>query len=127
MEYQILKGFIPSVKGKKESVKHILVEQKLEYIWITQNNRIGNNKMNICILQGKIISKIEYKFIINSKNKAIACFEMELLDKTIIRVKAYNDLADKCYRELSTGNEISIVGKLETIEEINLQEIYIIN
>ena len=83
--------------------------------------------MNICILQGKIISKIEYKFIINSKNKAITYFEMELLDKNIIKIKAYNDMADKCYRILSTGNEISIVGKLETIEEINLQEIYIIN
>ena len=80
--------------------------------------------MNICILQGKIISKIEYKFIINSKNKAIVCFEIELLDKTIIKVKAYNDLADKCYRELSTGNEICIEGIVETSGEVEIQEIY---
>ena len=82
--------------------------------------------MNMCILQGKIISKIEYKFIINSKNKAIAYFEMELLNKNIIKVKAYNDLADKCYRKLSTGNEICIVGILETSGEIEIQEIYVI-
>ena len=82
--------------------------------------------MNICILQGKIISKIEYKFIINSKNKLIAYFEMELLDKNIIKVKAYNDLADKCYRKLFTGNKICIEGILETTGEIELQEIYLI-
>ena len=81
--------------------------------------------MNICILQGKIISKIEYKFIINSKNKAIAYFEMELLDKNIINVKAYNDLADKCYRRLLTGNEIYIEGILETSGGIEIQEIYV--
>ena len=81
--------------------------------------------MNICILQGKIISKIEYKFIINSKNKAIAYFEMELLDKNIINVKAYNDLADKCYRRLMTGNKIYIEGILETSGGIEIQEIYV--
>ena len=80
--------------------------------------------MNICILQGKIISKIEYKFIINSKNKAIAYFEIELLDKNIIRVKAYNNLADKCYRKLSTGNKICIEGILETSGVVEIQEIY---
>ncbi len=82
--------------------------------------------MNICILQGKIISKIEYKFIINSKDKAIAYFEMELIGKTIIKVKAYNDLADKCYRKLITGNEIYIEGILEISGEIEIQEIYVI-
>lgn len=81
--------------------------------------------MNICILQGKIINKIEYKFIINSKNKAIAYFEMELLDKTIIKVKAHNDIADICYRKLVTGNEIYIEGILETSGEIEIQEIYV--
>ena len=82
--------------------------------------------MNICILQGKIIRKIEYKFIINSKNKAITYFKMELLDKNIIKVKAYNDLADKCYRILSTGNEICIEWILETNGEIEIKEIYIL-
>lgn len=82
--------------------------------------------MNICILQGKIISNIEYKFIINSKDKAIAYFEMELIGKTIIKVKAYNDLADKCYRKLITGNEIYIEGILEISGEIEIQEIYVI-
>ena len=50
--------------------------------------------MNEVFLIGKIISDIELKFIINSKNKAIACFEIETNDKQIVRVQAYNKLAD---------------------------------
>jgi single-stranded DNA-binding protein len=34
--------------------------------------------MNEVFLIGKIISDIEFKFIINSKNKAITCFETEI-------------------------------------------------
>ena len=34
--------------------------------------------MNICMISGKIISKIDFKFIINSHNKSIAIFYMEL-------------------------------------------------
>ena len=67
---------------------------------------------------------MEYKFIINKNNKSIAYFEIELLDKNIINVKAYNDLADKCYRGLLTENEIYIEGILETTVEI--QEIYVV-
>ena len=33
--------------------------------------------MNLCILLGKIISDIEFKFIINSKNKSIVEFKIE--------------------------------------------------
>ena len=39
--------------------------------------------MNICILWGTIVSEIEFKFIINSKNKSIAYFYLELLNKSI--------------------------------------------
>lgn len=49
--------------------------------------------MNEVFLIGKIISNIEFKFIINSKNKAIACFEIETNDKQIVRIQAYNQLA----------------------------------
>ena len=64
--------------------------------------------------------------MINSKNKAIAYFEIELLDKNIVKVNAYNELADKCYKILEQENEIYIIGSLQTTGEINLQELYII-
>ena len=46
--------------------------------------------MNICILLGKIVSEIEFKFIINSKNKSIAYFDLELLNKSRVRGKGVN-------------------------------------
>ena len=70
--------------------------------------------MNICFLIGKIISKIDFKFIINSKNISIAIFKIELENKSQITVKAYNDLADYCYSKLKKGNMILIEGTLDT-------------
>ena len=78
--------------------------------------------MNICILFGKIISNVEYKFIItkekikettkekrknnkkinklNSKNISICEFKIELENKSKIIAKAYNEKADYCYKNL---------------------------
>ena len=39
--------------------------------------------MNICFIIGKIISEIEFKFIIDSKNTAIAIFEIMLKEDRI--------------------------------------------
>ena len=70
--------------------------------------------MNEVFLIGKIISNIEFKFIINSKNKAIACFEIETNDKQIVRVQAYNKLADFAYSQLNKNNKVFINGYIET-------------
>ena len=70
--------------------------------------------MNEVFLIGKIISDIEFKFIINSKNKAIACFEIKTADKQIIRVQAYNQLADFAYSKLNSNDKVFINGYIET-------------
>ncbi len=70
--------------------------------------------MNEVFLIGKIISNIEFKFIINSKNKAIACFEIETNDKQIVRIQAYNQLADFVYSKLNTNDKVFINGYIET-------------
>ena len=70
--------------------------------------------MNEVFLIGKIISNIEFKFIINSKNKAIACFEIKTADKQIIRVQAYNQLADFAYSKLNSNDKVFINGYIET-------------
>ena len=55
------------------------------------------------VKEGKITSK-EAKFIINSNNISIAMFEIiTIQDKQIIRVKAYNEIADYIY-QLKTVN-----------------------
>ena len=68
--------------------------------------------MNICIIRGKIISKIDFKFIINSHNKSIAIFYMELLNKNTVKIIAYNEMADKVYSELKQGQNLIIEGKI---------------
>ena len=69
--------------------------------------------MNEVFLIGKIISDIEFKFIINSKNKAIACFEIKTADKQIVRVQAYNQLEDFVYSKLNKNNQVFINGYIE--------------
>ena len=66
--------------------------------------------MNEVFLIGKIISNIEFKFIINSKNKAIACFEIETADKQTVRVQSYNQLAEFDYSKLNTNDKVFING-----------------
>ncbi len=69
--------------------------------------------MNEEFLIGKIISDIEFKFIINSKNKAIACFEIKTADKQIVRMQTYNQLADFAYSKLNTNDKVFINGYIE--------------
>ena len=73
--------------------------------------------MNLVYIQGKVVSKIDFKFIINSKNISIAIFKIEIKNKSVV-VKAYNEIADYCYRKLSEGRDVIIEGKLNTKLEI---------
>ena len=68
--------------------------------------------MNLCILQGNIINEIEFKFILCSKNKSIAYFDMQLLNKSIIRIKTYNEMADYIYRKLKKDQNIIVCGRI---------------
>lgn len=69
--------------------------------------------MNEVFLIGKIISNIEFKFIINSKNKAIACFEIKTADKQIVIVQTYNKTADFAYSKLNTNDKVFVNGYIE--------------
>ena len=69
--------------------------------------------MNEVFLIRKLISDIEFKFIINSKNKAIACFEIKTADKQIVRIQAYNQLADFAYSKLNINDKVFINGYIE--------------
>ena len=81
--------------------------------------------MNIVFVQGKIISEIEFKFIINSKNISIVIFEIELSNKSKIKAKAYNDLADYCYSKLNKGDNIFIKGRVNSNIEIEMLELLV--
>lgn len=71
---------------------------------------------------GKIISNIDFKFIVNNKKyNSIVIFQIELYNKSVITLKGYNEIADFCYRNLEKNNIIIAVtflnSKLEGIVE----------
>ena len=83
--------------------------------------------MNICFLIGKIISEIEFKFIVNSKKYFyISIFKIKLDNKSIITVKGYNEISDFCYKKLIKNNNISLYGELNSKGEIEILEIYLL-
>ena len=86
---------------------------------------IGRNIMNIVFIQGKVISDVEFNFIINSTNISIAIFQVELLNKSKITVKAYNELADYCYRKLKRSDIIFLEGYLNSKMEIIIKSLTI--
>lgn len=56
--------------------------------------------MNEVFLIGKVISNINFYFMINSKNVSIACFKIETLDGQVVDVKVYDSLADFVYSKI---------------------------
>ena len=82
--------------------------------------------MNEIFIIGKVISKIEYKFIVDSKKHfAKAEFEMEIEEQKF-KVKGYNNIADFCYRKLDENDKIFINGKINGNMEIEVKYIVII-
>ena len=77
--------------------------------------------MNLVFLNGKIISEIEFRFIIESKRMAMIEFLIEV-DKNIIKIKAYDEVADYIYSRFNIDDRISIYGSLKK-KEVNVIEI----
>ena len=69
--------------------------------------------MNEVFLIGRIITDIEFKFIIHSKNISIAQFEiMTSDDKQVIHIVSYNEMADFVYSKLNRNDMVCINGYL---------------
>ena len=83
--------------------------------------------MNICFFIGKVISDIEYRFIVdNKKYYSIAIFQIELNNKSIVTIKGYNAIADFCYKSLIKNDYIVIYGNLNSRMEIILKNVTLI-
>lgn len=83
--------------------------------------------MNKCFLIGKIISKIKFDFVISNKktNKISRTeFYIKLKNNSIIKIVAYNELADKCFKELEKGKTIIIQGRINTLGEVEPEEFF---
>ena len=83
--------------------------------------------MNICFFMGKIVSDINFKFIIHDrKNNSIVKFEVELNNKSKIIVIGYNELADFCYSRLKKNDNIALQGYLSSGINVILENIKLV-
>ncbi len=83
--------------------------------------------MNICFLMGKIVSDINFKFIIHDReNNSIVKFEVELNNKSKIIVIGYNELADFCYSRLKKNDNIALQGYLSSGINVILENIKLV-
>ena len=82
--------------------------------------------MNEIFLIGKVVSKVQYKFIINSK-KYFSKVEFEIeLNKQKFKIKGYNNIADFCYRKLEKNYKVFINGRITNDMIICIKNIKII-
>ena len=79
--------------------------------------------MNEVFLIGKVVTDIDFKFIVNSKNISIAIFKIETIDNQIVSLKTYNENADYAYSKLKINDYIGIYGHLEANGLVNIENI----
>ena len=83
--------------------------------------------MNEVFLIGKIITEIEFKFIIKSKDISVVVFNIETIEyKQKIEVKAYNEMADYIYRKFNKNDMIMINGYINNVCEIIIKTVDIL-
>lgn len=81
--------------------------------------------INKVFIIGKIVSEIQFDFIYGSKNKiSIVRFNIELQNKSIVKARAYNEIADEIYSNKEQNDTIVLEGKINSNMEIEIQEIY---
>ncbi len=92
--------------------------------------------MNMVIICGKIISKMEFKFIYDryknnkeKKNKndeiykhiSIARCKIKLSNNSIIEIYGYDNIADYMYRYFKENDDILLKGNLDSNMKIKLE------
>ncbi len=66
----------------------------------------------------------KYRFLLNSKNNAICKIEGILLNGSIIKLIAYDNLADRLLRKLKINEIYLFQGKLDSNMEVVISEAY---
>lgn len=81
--------------------------------------------MNEVFLIGKVIKEIEYRFMLEKGKNAKAEIKLELLDKTQLKVIAYNEEADYTIQNIRENDIVFIYGMIKETEVI-IKNIHII-
>ena len=84
--------------------------------------------MNIVIIYGKVIEKIDFKFIYdryNNKNKhtSIAKSKIKLMNNSIVEIYGYDEMADYMYRKLKKDMCIILEGKIDSNMKIRVHRV----
>lgn len=84
--------------------------------------------MNIVIIYGKVIEKIDFKFIYdryNNKNKhiSIAKSKLKLMNNSIVEIYGYDEMADYIYRNLKNEMYIIVEGKIDSNMKIRVHRV----
>lgn len=74
--------------------------------------------MNEVFLMGKVIKEIEYRFMLEKGKNAKAEIKLELLDKTQLKVIAYNEEADYTMQHIRKNDDIFIYGIIKETEVV---------
>lgn len=89
--------------------------------------------MNIVIICGKIVSKIDFKFIYNRyknselKHKekythtSIVKCKVKLLNNSIVEIYGYDEISDYLYRNFKENQIITIEGKIDSEMKIEVK------
>ena len=96
-----------------------------------------NTRMNIVIIYGTIISKIEIKFIYDRfktgkmntgkyQHTSISSYKIKLTNKSIIEIYGYDKVADYMYRNLKENDNILLIGRLDSEGKIETHELFLI-
>ena len=92
--------------------------------------------MNIVIICGKILSKIDFKFIYDRyknikieykekyKHTSIAKCKVKLLNNSIVEIYGYDEIADYMHRNFKENQIIALEGKLDSEMKIEVRSTY---
>lgn len=85
--------------------------------------------INLCFLSGTVKSEIDLKFIYNAKTKSLSkkhtsiiLIELEIDKEQIVKMYAYDDIADWVYRNIKKGVLVFIQGSIKN-DKIEILEI----
>ena len=76
--------------------------------------------MNLCFIKGKIVSEVQYEFMLEKNKYSISIFYIQLENALILRVIGYNQIADWCYQHLKINDVVWIDGSLEHKNEMQI-------
>lgn len=75
--------------------------------------------INLCFLSGEVKNEIDLKFIYNPRTKslskkhnAIVLIDLAIEKEQMVKIYAYDNVADWIYRNVQQGNFISIQGRI---------------